>query len=128
MSNVKFKIKIFTLFSLTLALLFSNVSSLQALSIKNGVVCKKSGLKAKVGSKNYICGKNPYVTPSKLTWMLKQCPETYDLYLESREQYDIFKDLLNSAGAEGKAEAEKLLTGISSLESLMKSQVCKRGR
>lgn len=102
--------------------------SIQAATVKNGVACKKVNLKAKVGSKNYICGKNPYVTPTKLTWMLRQCPETYDLYIESKEQYDIFKDLLNSAGSEGKAEADKLLAGISSLETLMKNQVCKRGK
>jgi len=103
-------------------------TSTQAAKVKNGVACKKINLKAKVGSKNYICGKNPYVTPTKLTWMLRQCPETYDLYIESKEQYDIFKDILNAAGTEGKAEADKLLTGINSLETLMKSQVCKRGK
>lgn len=103
-------------------------TSTQAATVKNGVACKKINLKAKVGSKNYICGKNPYVTPTKLTWMLRECPETYDLYIESKEQYDIFKDILNSAGTEGKAEAEKLLKGISSLETLMQNQVCKRGK
>lgn len=104
-----------------------NPISAQAAKIKNGVACTKADLKLKVGSKNYVCGKNPYVRPTNLTWMLRECPETYDLYLESKDQYEIFKDILNSAGAEGKAEADKLLKGISSLEALMKSQVCKRG-
>lgn len=107
---------------------FINPISVQAATIKNGVSCVKADLKRKVGGKNYVCGKNPYVSPTKLTWVLRECPQTYDLYLESKDQYEIFKDILNSAGAEGKAEADKLLAGISSLETLMKSQVCKRGK
>lgn len=101
--------------------------SAQAATVKNGVACKKVNLKTKVGSKNYVCGKNPYVTPTKLTWMLRECPKTYDLYIESKDQYEIFKDILNSAGSEGKVEADKLLAGISSLETLMKTGVCKKG-
>jgi len=100
----------------------------QAAKVKNGVACSKANLKTKVGSKNYVCGKNPYVTPTKLTWMLRECPKTYDLYIESKDQYDIFKDILNSAGPEGKVEADKLLAGISSLETLMKTAVCKKGK
>ena len=100
----------------------------QAATVKNGVACKKTNLKTKVGSKNYVCGKNPYVTPTKLTWMLRECPRTYDLYIESKDQYEIFKDILNSAGPEGKVEADKLLAGISSLETLMKTGVCKKGK
>lgn len=107
---------------------FINPISVQAATIKNGVSCAKADLKRKVGSKNYVCGKNPYLNPTKLTWVLRECPQTYALYLESKDQYEIFKDILNSAGAEGKAEADKLLAGISSLETLMKSQVCKRGK
>jgi hypothetical protein len=100
----------------------------QAAKVKNGVACSKANLKTQVGSKNYVCGKNPYVTPTKLTWMLRECPKTYDLYIESKDQYDIFKDILNSAGPEGKVEADKLLAGISSLETLMKTAVCKKGK
>ena len=105
---------------------FSTASN--AATIKNGVACKKANLKAKAGGKNYVCGKNPYVTPTKLTWMLRECPETYELYADSKEQYEIFKDILSSAGAEGKIEADKLIKGIGDLEVLMKSQVCKKGK
>ena len=105
---------------------FSTASS--AATIKNGVACKKNNLKTKAGGKNYVCGKNPYVTPTKLTWMLRECPETYELYADSKEQYEIFKDILSSAGAEGKIEADKLVKGIGDLEVLMKSQVCKKGK
>ena len=105
---------------------FSTASN--AATIKNGVACKKNNLKTKAGGKNYVCGKNPYVTPTKLTWMLRECPETYELYVDSKEQYEIFKDILSSAGAEGKIEADKLVKGIGDLEVLMKSQVCKKGK
>lgn len=105
---------------------FSTASN--AATIKNGVACKKNNLKTKAGGKNYVCGNNPYVTPTKLTWMLRECPETYELYADSKEQYEIFKDILSSAGAEGKIEADKLVKGIGDLEVLMKSQVCKKGK
>ena len=105
---------------------FSTASN--AATIKNGVACKKNNLKTKAGGKNYVCGKNPYVTPTKLTWMLRECPETYELYADSKEQYEIFKDILSSAGVEGKIEADKLIKGIGDLEVLMKSQVCKKGK
>ena len=105
---------------------FATTSS--AATVKNGVTCKKSGLKTKSGGKSYVCAKNPYVTPTNLTWTLTQCPQTYELYADSKEQYEIFKDILSSAGAEGKVEADKLLKGISDLEVLMKTQVCKKGK
>jgi hypothetical protein len=103
-------------------------SSAEAATIKNGVACKKSGTTAKSGVKRYVCGKNPFVTPSKLTWMLRECPQTHELYLDSKEQYEIFKDILSSSGSEGQIEADKLLKGISDLEVLMKTEVCKRGK
>jgi hypothetical protein len=117
--------------TIVLGLLLSTtsvISSAEAATIKNGVSCKKSGQTTKTGSKRYVCGKNPYVTPSKLTWMLRECPQSYELYVESKEQYEIFKDILASSGTEGQAEASKLLKGISDLEELMKNQVCKKGR
>jgi hypothetical protein len=114
-----------------LALFFNAIglaNTSNAATIKNGVICKKNNQKAKSVGKNYVCGKNPYVTPTKLTWMLRECPQTYELYADSKEQYEIFKDILSSAGDEGKVEADKLLKGINDLEVLMKSQVCKKGK
>ena len=105
---------------------FATTSS--AATIKNGVTCKKAGLKTKSGGKSYVCGKNPYVTPTKNTWTLASCLDANDLYIEAKDQYDTFKDILSSAGAEGKVEADKLLKGISDLEVLMKTQVCKKGK
>jgi hypothetical protein len=121
----------FVLAVMVLALFFNAIgltNTSNAATIKNGVICKKNNQKAKSVGKNYVCGKNPYVTPTKLTWMLRECPQTYELYADSKEQYEIFKDILSSAGAEGKVEADKLLKGINDLEVLMKSQVCKKGK
>jgi len=105
----------------------SFVTTSNAATVKNGVACKKAGLKTKVGKKNYFCGNNPYVTPTKLTWMLTSCPEAYDLYIEAKDQYGIFKDILSSS-PEGMSELGNLQKSMDSLDTLMKTQVCKRGR
>ena len=103
------------------------VTTSNAATIKNGVACKKAGLKTKVGSKNYVCGKNNFVAPTKLTWMLRECPAAYDLYVEAKDQYDIFKDILSSS-PEGITELGNLQKSMDSLDVLMKTQVCKRGK
>ena len=114
----------------TFGLLLATTSfstSANAATIKNGVTCKKDGLKGKAGSKRYVCGKNPYVTPTKLTWMLTSCPEAYDLYIEAKDQYGIFKDVLSSS-PDGLAELANLQKSMDSLDALMKTQVCKKGK
>ena len=98
-----------------------------AATVKNGVACKKAGLKTKVGKKSYVCGKNPYVAPTKLTWMLTGCPQAYDLFIEAKDQYGIFEDVLSSS-PEGVTELAKLQKSMDSLDTLMKTQVCKRGK
>ena len=105
----------------------SFTTSANAATIKNGITCKKDGLKGKAGSKRYVCGKNPYVTPTKLTWMLTSCPEAYDLYIEAKDQYGIFKDVLSSS-PDGLAELANLQKSMDSLDALMKTQVCKKGK
>ena len=104
----------------------SFTTSANAATIKNGVACKKDGLKGKAGSKRYVCGKNPYVTPTRLTWMLTSCPDAYDLYIEAKDQYGIFKDILSSS-PDGLAELANLQKSMDSLDVLMKTKVCKRG-
>lgn len=118
-----------TLIAMTLGLLFCTttvIAPAEAATIKNGVSCKKSGLKTKVGSKRYVCGKNPYVTPTKLTWMLSSCPDAYDLYVEGKDQYEIFKDIISSS-PDGLAELDNLQKSMDSLDVLMKTKVCKKG-
>ena len=105
----------------------SFTTSANAATIKNGVTCKKDGLKGKAGSKRYVCGKNPYITPTKLTWMLTSCPQAYDLYIEAKDQYGIFKDVLSSS-PDGLAELANLQKSMDSLDALMKTQVCKKGK
>jgi hypothetical protein len=72
----------------------SFVTTSNAATVKNGVACKKAGLKTKSAGKNYVCDNNPYVTPTKLTWTLTSCPEAYALFVDAKDQKEIFKDIL----------------------------------
>ncbi len=104
----------------------SFTTSANAATVKNGVTCKKMGQKTKSGSKTYYCEKNPYVTPTKNTWTLAACLDANDLYIEAKDQYDIFKDILSSA-PDGLAELANLQKSTDSLVVLMKTKVCKKG-
>ena len=103
---------------------FATTSS--AATVKNGVACKKLGQKTKSGSKTYYCEKNPYITPTKNTWTLASCLDANDLYIEAKDQYDTFKDILSSA-PDGLAELANLQKSSDSLAVLMKTKVCKKG-
>ena len=103
---------------------FATTSS--AATVKNGVTCKKMGQKTKSGSKTYYCENNPYVTPTKKTWTLAACLDANDLYIEAKDQYDIFKDIL-SGSPEGVTELGNLQKSANSLLVLMKTKVCKKG-
>ena len=103
---------------------FATTSS--AATVKNGVACKKLGQKTKSGKKTYYCEKNPFVTPTKKTWTLSSCLDANDLYIEAKDQYDIFKDILSSA-PDGLAELANLQKSTDSLVVLMKKKVCKKG-
>jgi len=103
---------------------FATTSS--AATIKNGVACKKIGQKTKSAGKTYYCEKNPYVTPTKNTWTLAACLDANDLYIEAKDQYEIFKDILSSA-PDGLAELANLQKSTNSLVVLMKTKVCKKG-
>ena len=103
---------------------FATTSS--AATVKNGIACKKLGQKTKSGSKTYYCEKNPYVSPTKNTWTLAACLDANDLYIEAKDQYDIFKDILSSA-PDGLAELANLQKSTDSLVVLMKTKVCKKG-
>ena len=104
----------------------SFTTSANAATVKNGVTCKKMGQKTKSGSKTYYCEKNPYVTPTKNTWTLAACLDANDLYIEAKDQYGIFKDILSSA-PDGLAELANLQKSTDSLVVLMKTKVCKKG-
>ena len=104
----------------------SFTSPANAATVKNGVACKKLGQKTKSGIKTYYCEKNPYVTPTKNTWTLASCLDANDLYIEAKDQYDSFKDIL-SGSPEGLTELGNLQKSIDSLTVLMKTKVCKKG-
>jgi len=104
----------------------SFATSANAATAKNGVTCKKIGQKTKSGSKTYYCEKNPYVTPTKQTWTLSTCLDAYDLYIEAKDQYDIYKDIL-SGSPEGLVELGNLQKSADSLSVIMKTKVCKKG-
>ena len=105
----------------------SFATSANAATVKNGVACKKMGLKTKSGSKTYYCEKNPYVTPTKNTWTLSSCLDANDLYIEAKDQYEVFKDIL-SASPEGVTELGNLQKSMDSLIVIMKTQTCKKGK
>jgi hypothetical protein len=104
----------------------SFTTSANAATVKNGVTCKKMGQKTKSGSKTYYCENNPYVTPTKKTWTLAACLDANDLYIEAKDQYDIFKDIL-SGSPEGVTELGNLQKSADSLLVLMKTKACKKG-
>ena len=104
----------------------SYATSANAATVKNGVACKKMGQKTKSGSKTYYCENNPYVTPTKKTWTLAACLDANDLYIEAKDQYEVFKDIL-SASPEGVTELGNLQKSIDSLDVLMKTKTCKKG-
>jgi len=104
----------------------SFTTSVNAATVKNGVACNKMGQKTKSGSKTYYCEKNPYITPTKNTWTLSSCLDANDLYIEAKDQYDTFKDILSSA-PDGLAELANLQKSTDSLVVLMKTKVCKKG-
>ena len=104
---------------------FATTSS--AATVKNGVACKKLGQRTKSGSKTYYCEKNPYITPTKNTWTLSSCLDANDLYIEAKDQYEVFKDIL-SASPEGVTELGNLQKSMDSLIVIMKTQTCKKGK
>jgi hypothetical protein len=127
----------------TLGLLLTTTSFIttsNAATVKTGVACKKAGLKTKVGSKNYVCGRNPYVTPTRLTWMLSTCKQAGDLLVQARETeemmlmqaniygYKTLTELGNALGGQEKKDLDELVKIISDGEAAMKNTLCKRGK
>ena len=127
----------------TLGLLLTTTSFIttsNAATVKTGVACKKAGLKTKVGSKNYVCGRNPYVTPTKLTWMLSTCKQAGDLLAQARETeemmlmqanlfgYKTLAELGTALGGQEQKDLNDLVKTIADGEAAMKNTLCKRGR
>ena len=113
--------------TLGLFLATSVVTPASAATIKTGSSCTKAGKTKKVGSKTYVCGKNPVVTPTKKTFMLKACYDGYDVYLQAKDGYDSYKDLAPLIGAEGQAQLDELKKSMDSIYSTLRTKACKRG-
>jgi hypothetical protein len=130
--------KIIVASTLGLFLATSVVTPASAATIKTGTACKKAGQSVKVGSKTYICGKNPVVTPTKNTYMLKACRDTNNLYRTVKSAYDdmleqanIFgyktlAELGNALGGQEKIELENLDKTIADAQAALATQ-CRRG-
>ena len=127
----------------TLGLLLTTTSFIttsNAATVKTGVACKKAGLKTKVGSKNYVCGRNPYVTPTRLTWMLSTCKQSGDLLVQAKEAeemmlmketifgYKTLTELGTALGGQEQKDINELIKTITDGEAAMKNTLCKRGR
>jgi hypothetical protein len=118
----------------------SAITTSNAATVKTGVACKKAGLKTKVGSKNYVCGRNPYVTPTKLTWMLSTCKQAGDLLVQAKEAeemmlmqatifgYKTLTELGAALGGQEQKDINELIKTITDGEAAMKNTLCKRGR
>ena len=113
--------------SMALSLLVLPSTSHSSQKISNGVSCLKSKSTTKVGSKVYVCAKNPFLKTSKLTWTLRSCLRAENLRSDAIQQYESWKDLAKLAGAEGDAVLADLQKSITDLENTMKNEVCKRG-
>jgi hypothetical protein len=79
--------------TLGLFLATSVVTPASAATIKTGTSCKKAGQTVKVGKKTYVCGKNPLVTPTRNTYMLKACSDISKNYALVRPTYDEMLEL-----------------------------------
>ena len=130
--------KIIVASTLGLFLATSVVAPATAATIKTGTACKKAGQSVKVGSKTYVCGKNPIVTPTKNTYMLKACRDTNTLFRTVKSAYDdmleqanIFgyktlTELGNALGGQEKIELENLDKTIADAQAALARQ-CRRG-
>ena len=130
--------KIIIASTLGLFLATSVVTPASAATIKTGSACKKAGQSVKVGKKTYVCGKNPVVTPTKNTYMLKACRDYAALYRTVKSTYDemleqanIFgyatlTDLGNALGGQSKIDLDNLEKTIADTQGLLAKE-CKRG-
>jgi hypothetical protein len=124
--------------TLGLFLAASVITPASAATVKTGTACKKAGQSIKVGSKTYVCGKNPVVTPTKNTYMLKACRDTNNLYRTVKSAYDdmleqanIFgyktlTDLGNALGGKEKIELDSLEKTIVDSQAALARQ-CRKG-
>ena len=130
--------KIIIASTLGLFLATAVVTPASAATIRTGSACSKAGQSVKVGSKTYVCGKNPYVTPTRNTYMLKTCRDTNAIYRTVKSTYDdmleqanIFGyatlvDLGNALGGQEKKELDTLEKTVVDTQALI-AKLCRKG-
>ena len=130
--------KIVVASTLGLFLAASVITPASAATVKTGTACKKVGQTVKVGSKTYVCGKNPVFTPTKNTYMLKTCRDTNAIYRTVKSTYDdmleqanIFgyatlTDLGNALGGQEKKELDTLEKTVVDTQALI-AKLCRKG-
>jgi hypothetical protein len=106
---------------------FIFIGPAQGATIKNGVNCSKPNATLKVGSKTYRCAVNPFVKPERRTWTLSTCLAMNRLWKESKQDLEDFKLILKSPDTQTQATLNELQETITSLESSMRNEACKRG-
>lgn len=118
--------------TLGLFLATSVVSPASAATVKTGAACTKAGKTQKVGSKTYLCGKNPFVTPTKNTWALKTCLEGYESYMSIKD--DLIPQAVDMLGlldgadkATQQTEIDKMTSDNVLVLNALKTKWCKKG-
>ena len=117
---------------LGLFLATSVVTPASAATIKTGTSCAKEGSVKKVGSKSYLCGKNPFVSPTKNTWALKTCLEGYDSYMSIKDDLipqavDMLGLLSGADKITQQAEIDKMTSDNVLVLNALKTKWCKKG-
>jgi hypothetical protein len=118
--------------TLGLFLATSVVSPSSAATTKTGTACTKEGKTLKVGKKVYLCGKNPFVSPTKKTWALTTCLEGYDSYMSIKD--DLIPQAMDMLGLlDGadkitqQAEIDKMTSDNVLVLAALKAKWCKKG-
>ena len=118
--------------TLGLFLATSVIAPASAATTKTGTACTKEGKTLKVGSKTYLCGKNPFVTPTKKTWALKTCLEGYDSYMSIKDDLipqavDMLGLLSGADKITQQAEIDKMTSDNVLVLGALKTKWCKKG-
>ena len=104
-----------------------------AAAAKNGVACSKSGLKTTSGGKKYTCSKNPYVSPTKLTWTQNDCLEVYKGWKDiAMNMIPEAKGMLPNLSGQDLTDQENLIAEYqknnAQLLKNMQTRLCKKGK
>ena len=69
------------------AFLISLISVPAQAANRAGGSCKTTNARAKIAGFDYICQKNPTVKRAKNTWLIKECIDSHNQYLNGKKAY-----------------------------------------